>query len=74
MNKTLTLEQADTLVDNDDRVWWETFAKTLVIFRPGRGGTTQWRKDGYYNRGWRGRSKWGTTRRIEIGEDGLFRT
>ena len=74
MRKTLTLEQADNLASSDDRIWWETYGKTLVSFRPGRGGNTQWRKNGYFNRAWsRGRGNWGTIKRIEVSEDGLFR-
>lgn len=72
MNKTLTLEQADQLVSDDDRVWWETWGKTLVSFRPAR-GAAYFRKDAYYNRNWRSRNKWGRIRRIEVGDDGLFR-
>lgn len=73
MSKILDLQQADALVTADDRVWWETYGKTLVSFRPGRGGNTQWRKDGYYNRAWRGKQKWGTIRRVEVSDDGTFR-
>ena len=70
----MTVEQADVLVSKDPTVvWWETWGKTLVSFRPGRGGNTQWRKDGFYNRAWRGKQKWGTVKRIEVSEDGLFR-
>lgn len=72
MNKTLTLEQADTLTESDDRYWWETWGKTLVSFRPAR-GAAYFRKDSYYNRNWRSRNKWGTIRRFEVGDDGLFR-
>lgn len=71
MNKTLTLEQADNLVTADDRYWWETFGKTLVHFRPAR-GAAYFRKDAYFNRQWRSKNKWGTVRRFEVGDDGLF--
>lgn len=73
MNKTLTLEQADALVTADDRVWWETYGKTLVSFRPTK-GEMFFNKNAYFNRDWnRGRGKWGTIKRIEVGSDGLFR-
>lgn len=71
--KTLTLEQADALVSTDDRYGWETYAKTLTFFRPSRRSVLM-RKDGYYNRAWRfGKGQWGTLKRVEIGNDGLFR-
>lgn len=72
MNKTLTLEQADDLVTKDDRYWWETYGKTLVSFRAGR-GPTYFKKDGYFNRAWsRGKGRWGTIRRIEVSNEGTF--
>ena len=68
---TLSLEDAETLVETNDKYWWETYAKVLVSFRPGRGAVYM-RPDGYYNRGWRGKKKWGTIRRYEINNEGKF--
>lgn len=73
MNKPLTVDDVDTLVSSNDKMWWETYAKTVVSFRPGRGGGILFRTDAYYNREWRGKQKWGTIKRIEISDDGLFR-
>lgn len=73
MKKTLSLEAADSLVTKNDRWWWETYGKTLVHFTPAR-GTVLFRKDGYFNRSWRrGKGAWGTIKRHEVGNDGLFR-
>lgn len=75
MNKqVMTVDEVDTLISIDStRMWWETYAKTFVSFRPGR-GATYFKPDGYYNRRWRGRrGRWGTIKRVEISEDGMFR-
>lgn len=71
MNKTLTLEQADALVTKDDRVWWETWGKTLVRFTPSRFSTLM-SVNGYRNPNWRGKNKWGTIQRVEVNDQGLF--
>lgn len=73
MKKTLTLEQANELIESDDRYFWETYGKTLLSYRPARDGGVQFRKDAYFNRNWnRGRGRWGTVRRIEVSDRGTF--
>lgn len=72
MSKTLELADAERLVDSNDKYWWETYGKTLVSFRPHR-FSTEFSKNGYYNRAWRGRNKWGFVKRIEVSNDGKFR-
>jgi len=72
-NKTLSLADADRLVDTNDRYRWETYAKVLTLFTPSR-TSTLYRTDGWFNREWRrGKGQWGTLKRIEISEDGKFR-
>lgn len=73
MTHILTLEEADALVDKDStKYWWDTYAKTLVLYTPTRAGSHWFKKDAVYNRRWRGRNRWGTVRRIEVNEQGLF--
>lgn len=67
-----TVSEVEELIASDPtKYWWETYAKVFVSFRPAR-GSVLFRKDGWYNRAWRGKNKWGTINRVEIGEDGLF--
>ena len=68
---TLSLNEADQLVNTNDKFWWETYGKVLVKFMPSR-WNTQMRPDGYYNRDWRGRNKWGRIKRVEVNDEGRF--
>lgn len=71
---TITLDETVQLVDSDNKFWWETYAKTFVSFTPGRGSTV-FRPDGYFHRGWfGGRGCWGTIKRHEVNDDGTFST
>lgn len=68
--RALTLDEAETLTQEDDRYWWEGW--DLISFRPTRAGSHWFKKDALYNRRWKGKNKWGTFRRIKPNSEGLY--
>lgn len=71
--RVLSLDEADALVTKDStKYWWETYAKTLILFTPARAGSHWFNKQAVYNRSWRGKNAWGTVRRVEVNNQGQF--